>query len=137
VATSLASAFHNDPFSPVDATVVSGTSTINFTARTQGTDANNYAISIVEQSSQSASFPSSSFSSVSLQLAGGVTPVASLDPSVVLTTAYSYDAMGDLLQSVQGQQTRTYQYDSLGRVTSAIVPETGYQPTTSYLHRRW
>jgi RHS repeat-associated protein len=127
VATSLASAFHNDPFSPVDATVASGSSTINFTARTQGADANNYSISIVEQSSQSASFPSSSFSSVSVQLAGGVTPTASLDPGVVLTTTYSYDAMGDLLQSVQGQQTRTYQYDSLGRVTSAIIPESGYQ----------
>jgi RHS repeat-associated protein len=134
VATSLAAAFHNDPFSPVDATVASGTSSINFTARTQGVDANNYSISIAEQSSQSASFPTSSFSSVSLQLAGGVTPTASLDPSVVLTTAYSYDAMGDLLQSVQGQQTRTYQYDGLGRVTSAVIPESGYQPlTASYM----
>ena len=130
IATSLAAAFHGDPYSPVDATVPSGSSTINFIARTQGTDGNNYAITVAEQSSYPSSFPTPSFGTVSTQLGAGTTPTASLDPSVVLITTYSYDAMGNLLQSAQGQQTRTYQYDSLGRVISSIIPETGYQPQT-------
>lgn len=131
IATSLAAAFHNDPYSPVDASAPSASATVTFTARTQGTDANSYKINIAEQSNSSSSFPTPSFSTISIQLASGLTPSPSFDPSVVLTTNYSYDAMGHLLQSVEGQQTRTYQYDSLGRVTSSTIPETGYQTTTA------
>jgi RHS repeat-associated protein len=131
VAGTLAAAFHNDPYSPVDATVPPGSSTITFTARTQGADPNNYSISIGEQSNYVSSFPAPSFANASVQLAGGVAPTPSLDPSVVLTTNYSYDAMGNLLQVNQGQQTRAYQYDGLGRVTSSTIPETGYQAATA------
>jgi RHS repeat-associated protein len=38
-------------------------------------------------------------------------------------TSYSYDGLDDLLTVSQGSQTRTYQYDSLGRLTSAATPE--------------
>jgi YD repeat-containing protein len=57
--------------------------------------------------------------------------VPPLSPGAVLSTFYSFDALGHLLQVVQGQQTRTYQYDSLGHVTSATIPETGYQASTA------
>lgn len=131
IATSLAAAFHNDPYSPVDASASAGSAIINFTARTQGSDGNKYSISIAEQSSYPQYFSNPSFPTVSTQLAGGVAPTPSLDPSVVLTTTYGYDAMSNLLQVNQGQQTRTYQYDSLGRVTSSTIPETGYGATTA------
>lgn len=131
IATGLAAAFHGDPYSPVDATVPSGSATINFAARTQGTDANTYSISIAEQSNSSSSFSTPSFSTVSAQLAGGVTPTPSFDPSAVLTTTYAYDALNNLLQTAQGQQTRTYQYDSLSRVTSNVIPETSYQTVST------
>jgi RHS repeat-associated protein len=40
------------------------------------------------------------------------------------STYYSYDATGNLLQILQGQQTRTYTYDSMGRRLSECLPET-------------
>lgn len=39
------------------------------------------------------------------------------------TTYYAYDALGNLVQILQGQQTRTYTYDSLGRKLSECLPE--------------
>lgn len=44
-------------------------------------------------------------------------------------TSYSYDALNDLTNVTQGQQTRTFAYDSLKRLSSAINPESG---TVSY-----
>jgi len=38
-------------------------------------------------------------------------------------TNYSYDALGNLRTVAQGQQTRTFVYDSLSRLTSATNPE--------------
>jgi len=130
VATSVAGAFHNDPFSPVDATVASGTSTITFTARTTGTEANSYSFTIREVSSQSSSFPTPSFPTVSVSLAGGTPATPSLDPSVALSTFYTFDPEGNMTGVTQGQQTRSYNYDGLGRLTSASVPEMGNQPVT-------
>src|SRR5437879_2985265 len=47
------------------------------------------------------------------------------DGPVALTSyvCHSYDPLGNLLQIVHGTQTRTYAYDALSRVTSAIIPE--------------
>ena len=39
--------------------------------------------------------------------------------------SYTYDALGNLRQVVQGGQTRTFSYDSLSRLTQAINPENG------------
>lgn len=40
-------------------------------------------------------------------------------------TSYSYDTLGNLLQIVQGGQTRTFTYSSLSRLLSATNPESG------------
>jgi RHS repeat-associated protein len=40
-------------------------------------------------------------------------------------TTYSYDALGRLVQIIQGSQTRSYTYDSLGRRISEANPESG------------
>lgn len=40
-------------------------------------------------------------------------------------TSYSYDVLGNLLSVNQGDQTRTFVYDSLKRLTSATNPESG------------
>jgi RHS repeat-associated protein len=87
--------------------------------------ATNYSVAASSSSSQPNLFSSASFSD-SLSgstLTGGADGVAG-SLSNPLSTFYSYDALGNLLQVAQGQQTRTYTYDSLGRVTSACIPET-------------
>lgn len=45
--------------------------------------------------------------------------------SPVQPTSYSYDALGNLRQVVQGVQTRTFTYSSLSRLISASNPESG------------
>ncbi len=40
-------------------------------------------------------------------------------------TCYTYNILNNLTGVTQGTQTRTYQYDSLSRLTSATTPETG------------
>jgi RHS repeat-associated protein len=45
--------------------------------------------------------------------------------SLSVATCYSYSATGQLTQSVQGTQTRTYSYDGMGRVTQETTPEAG------------
>src|SRR5581483_6374738 len=40
-------------------------------------------------------------------------------------TSYGYDTLGDLTLVTQGSQTRTFNYDSLKRLTSATNPESG------------
>jgi RHS repeat-associated protein len=47
------------------------------------------------------------------------------DPNFNYQTGYQYDALGNLTTVTQGAQTRTFAYDSLGRVTSATNPESG------------
>ncbi|HEU4713033.1 MAG TPA: discoidin domain-containing protein [Pyrinomonadaceae bacterium] len=48
------------------------------------------------------------------------------DPSGVnYQTTYSYDALDNLVGVTQGAQTRTFVYDSLKRLTTAINPESG------------
>lgn len=51
------------------------------------------------------------------------------DPGFNYQTSYAHDALGNLRTVTQGAQTRTFAYDSLGRLTSAVNPESG---TTSY-----
>jgi len=127
IAASLVGKINSDPqWQTVTAILPPGSSTIAFAARAAGTDANSYSITISEQSSQSASFPTPSFPNASVQLSGGSASTPSFDPTAVLTATYSYDPQGHLLQVKQGQQTRTYTYDGLGRMLSTTVPESGY-----------
>jgi RHS repeat-associated protein len=46
-------------------------------------------------------------------------------PHLNYTTAYTYDALGDLTGVGQSGQTRTFAYDSLKRLSSATNPESG------------
>lgn len=43
----------------------------------------------------------------------------------VQPTSYTYNALGNLTQVSQGAQTRTFNYSSLSRLTSATIPEHG------------
>ncbi len=45
--------------------------------------------------------------------------------SLTQKTSYSYDVLDDLVSVSQGQQTRTYVYDALGRLNSVTTPEAG------------
>jgi RHS repeat-associated protein len=47
------------------------------------------------------------------------------------TTTYAYDLMNNLTSVAQGSQTRSFSYSSMGRLTSAINPESG---TISYTY---
>jgi RHS repeat-associated protein len=136
IAASLVAKINADPlWGAIKATVPAGSATITFTASTTGTDANSYSLTISGASNLS-SFPNPSFPNagtstpITAAFSGGSQSTPSLDPSVVLTTAYTYDPLGHLLQVQQGQQTRTYSYDGLGHLLSAQVPETNYNAIT-------
>src|SRR5579875_256399 len=47
-------------------------------------------------------------------------------------TTYKYDVLNDIVKVNQGQQTRTYTYDGLGRLVSAAIPEANGATTFSY-----
>lgn len=49
-----------------------------------------------------------------------------------LETNYEYDSRGNLLRVLQGQQTRAFTYDELGRLKTTINPETEAQTTYTY-----
>src|SRR5205814_338151 len=51
--------------------------------------------------------------------------------SMTLGTCHAYDVLGNVTQTVQGSQTRTYAYDGLSRKTSEALPEAG---TTSFYY---
>ena len=132
LAAQIASLVHSDLSFPVDASVVQGSNTINFTARVQGAASNSYVMKLAGASALSASFPTPSFVSpaVSSSMANGADQTFSMDPSVAIVTNYSYDPLGNVRQLNRNQQTQTYAYDGLGRRTSAATPETAGQPVT-------
>jgi len=138
VAAQFATLIHNDLQFPVDAVVPPGSATIAFTARAKGASANSYQITITGKSNLSSTFTNPSFpnnppssAALSVVLAGGQDGVPSLDPSVALSTYYAYDALGRMLQSTQGQQTRTYTYNSLGQMLTSNLPETNYKTVST------
>lgn len=45
-------------------------------------------------------------------------------------TSYAYSATGRLIQVTQGAQTRTFNYDAVGRLTSEVNPENGTKTYT-------
>jgi RHS repeat-associated protein len=127
IASGIAGAINSDTLSPVTASVASGSNVVTFTSKTLGSDTN-YGVTLTSATSQSNYFSSPSFGGSGVNLSGGADSVASLNAP--LSTFFSYDAMGNLVKVTQGQQTRTYQYDSLGRMTASCVPETNNQCTT-------
>jgi YD repeat-containing protein len=56
-------------------------------------------------------------------------PNSNNNPTV--NTCYTYDALNDLTGVAEGSQSRSYQYDALGRLTQATTPESG---TTHYCY---
>src|SRR5260370_15644636 len=108
VAASLAGAL-NSPESPVTA-AVNGTA-VTMTAGGPGA----YAISF----QQTFLYNDFTFSPTSGTLTGGAGGLLS-SPN---PTTYTYDPLGNLRVVAQGVQTRTYQYDGLGRLTLQKTPE--------------
>jgi YD repeat-containing protein len=66
---------------------------------------------------------------------GRVIEVDEPDPSngnsLTLNTCYTYDAQGNLTGVVQANETRSYSYDGLSRLTQSTTPEGG---TTHYYY---
>jgi YD repeat-containing protein len=128
IASALLGAFNSDPGSPVTASIPSGSpNLVNLVARTIGADTN-YTVSVTSTTTQGTYFSQPSFTGSKVDLSGGVDDAVSMNTP--LSTLYNYNAKGQLVQVTQGQQTRTYQYDDLGRLTSSTVPETGNLATT-------
>jgi len=121
VASSLASAL-NSSSSPVTATL-SG-SGIALVSKAVG-GSTNYSLSATSSTSYPQYFSSPSFwtSASGSTLTGG----SDAGPSFAtpLVTLYTYDALDNLTQVIQGVQTRTFTYDGLGRRTSMTTPEAG------------
>lgn len=127
IASGLLGAFNADPGSPVTASIPStAPNTVSLAAKTIGADTN-YGISVTATTSQSSYFSQPSFSGSVVAFSGGADDVVSM--STPLSTLYTYNARGQLIQVTQGQQTRIYQYDDLGRLTSSAIPETGNAAT--------
>jgi RHS repeat-associated protein len=71
-------------------------------------------------------FSNPSFSSSATTFSGGSWLTNSPN-----TTTYSYNVLDQIVSISQGSQTRTINYDALGRETSEITPEAG---TVSFVH---
>jgi YD repeat-containing protein len=61
--------------------------------------------------------------------AGRISAVTEDPNGLNYQTTYQYDALDDLTRVTQGSQTRTFVFDSRGRMTAATNPENG---TTTY-----
>jgi RHS repeat-associated protein len=127
VASAIAGAINGDSIAPVTANVTNGSNVVTLTSKTLGSDTN-YGVTATSATSQGTYFTQASFSGSGTALSGGTDSTASL--STPLSTFYGYNALGNLLAVTQGQQIRRYQYDSLGRMTSACLPELSNQCTT-------
>ncbi len=64
------------------------------------------------------------------RLASVFEPDITNNNSLTLQTAYTYTVLNALATVTQGQQTRTYNYDALGRLSSFKIPETQQTLTT-------
>ena len=58
------------------------------------------------------------------RLSAAYEPDPNNNNSLTQETAYTYTVLDKLATVTHGSQTRTYNYDALGRLTSAVVPET-------------
>jgi RHS repeat-associated protein len=131
LATALTQAVNNDPNQLVNASA-SGT-TLTITARTANATTN-YPAAITSFTTLSG-MNQPSFTGTSTTLTGAQDPTSLGAPSLStpMTTNYAYDALNNLVLIDQPPQSRTYQFDSLGRVISAKTPETS-QAAVSYTY---
>jgi RHS repeat-associated protein len=126
IASALAAVFNGDPTSPVTASASSAT--ILLTAKGPGASGDIAFSSSATYDSQSCppytscfSGPAYAVSPSSGTLSGGAGGVGSSP----YYTNYTYDVAGHLTQVIQGAQTRTFQYDGLGRKIYEATPEGG------------
>jgi RHS repeat-associated protein len=127
LANSLLVAFNGDSKSPVAASAASGSPTVTLIAKETGAGTN-YSVTVSSATSQGTYFSQPSFTGTAASLTGGSDSTFSL--STPVTTTYTDDPFGRALQVTTGQQTQTYVYDGLGRLTSLATPETGGAPVT-------
>ena len=73
--------------------------------------------------------PAGNVKALTTDAAGRLTQVKEDPSGLAYVTSYLYDALDDLTQVTQGSETRTFNFDSRGRIASAVNPESG---TTSY-----
>ena len=125
VATALANAINGSSSVPATASV-SG-STISLTWKTPGPFTPSVGPLVTSHDNPNL-FGSASFTSPATNFSGGTGNLGS-NPSV---TQYIYDARGNLTKIVEGAQTRSQNYDGLGRLKSTTLPESG-NTTYSYL----
>ena len=78
--------------------------------------------------------PSGKQRKVASDAAGRLSNVYEPDPSngnsLTVQTSYAYTVLDKLATVTEGAQSRTYNYDGLGRLTSAALPETAGASTT-------
>jgi RHS repeat-associated protein len=122
VASAFRSGLNSDPNSPVTA-VLQGTSctTLALRAKGAGTLGNLPFSSSATWNTTYFSGAAFAMSPSSGSLSGGSGGVTSSP----YYTNYTYDAADHLTQVMQGAQTRTFQYDGLGRKISETTPEGG------------
>lgn len=113
ISSSLAAAVNGNTSMPVTASANGGS--ITLTAKFYGASTN-YTVSLSPNTVSYSMAVTTSGGAPTTTLAGGTDP---------LSTTYTYNAAGDLTTVTQGAQTRNYNYDGLGRLTSTVLPENG------------
>lgn len=128
IAAAFASTFNSDTASPVSA--VANSNVVTLTAKIGGLTSN-YPVSAASASSNPAVFGKASFtaSPSGASLTGGTDGTgADGHPATLATPAltdYAYDPLDHLVHVQEGQQQRSYIFDSAGRMTSSTAPESG------------
>ena len=121
VATVLANAINSNSSLPVAATATGGTLNLKATALGSAT---NYSMAGYSVSNYPGTFSTPSFH---ISVSGNGSMTGGQDPnfSSANATLYTYDALDNLTQVIQGAQTRTFAYDGLSRLTQETTPEAG------------
>jgi RHS repeat-associated protein len=106
-------------------TATASNSTVNLTSVMAGSAANSITLSAGSATGQPGNFsqPSYQTGTSGATLTGGSDPTLSLSTPAI--TAYSYTVVGSLTSVTQGAQTRSYNYDGMGRLMSSSTPEGG------------
>lgn len=123
VAAEFAEYLNIDPSAPV--TGVASGATVTITSRQAGSQTN-YSLS-TSTTWDSANFVGASFNVTTsgATMTGGTDSAnGPISIDTPLITLYTYNALDKLTSVTQGEQTRTYLYDSMGNLTSATTPET-------------